>query len=641
MSALNFDHNPFLTGADAAAVQLADIRIDIDDIESTEAPLLQRTPPRSAPQSPPAATTSQGSRLQQVVGRSCAPSGYRQLSSDADAADSCAVQQRPLSPTPQRPECELSASGAVPKATPQLCAAEEDASTGGAADSVAEVNSVEEALRALDFAISGEDSLQLFDDEDDDDDDDDNDDEIVEEEAVPEIRASDCANRIAQVDACHEAKQLVDDVLQQALLIAAGRQQPHNNTGADAPTVSMQSKGRAFDATESLNDTVVDRTVAAAQPKLAAEELKCVGVQPVELPPNSSEPSTPLDPNSSSDSAFDFDTLPIEASTPFVHKQFSHHAPSASSIDGAPLAKKISHKLFDNVLGTAASPGLDDSLGTAQFSPIVVDDEVTFTAPAAAAADGTFVAASDGTFVCAANATFDAASDRTFPATEAAPRSGHLPPEIRISGDGDTVSVDLTTATPVNTPIELNYSLDSWDKFISSSMQQKPPPQQQQQQPLQTAAVDRQQPCTSRQAREADVKAAAEAAGGGIGSNDTFEMNSSGWFVATQQQQPGNETFEVNNATVTLATEDGGNANDDDDDEDDDEDAAEDGALLSLTFDALRKQLAEALPHAQGSMAGPQDFSDDEDEAAGGAAATAAALSSAAGADSDFDFETQ
>lgn len=79
-------------------------------------------------------------------------------------------------------------------------------------------------------------------------------------------------------------------------------------------------------------------------------------------------------------------------------------------------------------------------------------------------------------------------------------------PTIKIDKE-DSTSVDMTTVTPVNTPIELNYSLDSWDQFISNSMSQ------QLEMPKNYVEM---QPCTSAQAAYA-------------------ECNASGWFLHSKK----------------------------------------------------------------------------------------------------------
>lgn len=103
----------------------------------------------------------------------------------------------------------------------------------------------------------------------------------------------------------------------------------------------------------------------------------------------------------------------------------------------------------------------------------------------------------------AINTTFTSADATFAKEPEELPKTQPDCPTIKIDKE-DTTSVDMTTVTPVNTPIELNYSLDSWDKFISNSMSQ---------QLVMPKNYVEMQPCTSAQA------AYAEAA------------NTSGWFL--------------------------------------------------------------------------------------------------------------
>lgn len=149
--------------------------------------------------------------------------------------------------------------------------------------------------------------------------------------------------------------------------------------------------------------------------------------------------------------------------------------------------------------------------------------------------DGTFVKENDiihdGTFVKELEA-----KDGTFITNTNDDLIG--PPEIKIDRD-ETNSEDMTTVTPVNTPIEINYSLDAWDKIISSKAASS------------NAMFDANQPSTS------------SGSGGG------------GWFL----HPPGSNN--VNNDTFEV--------------EEDDENPEN----LNLAFEALRKQLAEVLPHAQ------------------------------------------
>lgn len=167
-------------------------------------------------------------------------------------------------------------------------------------------------------------------------------------------------------------------------------------------------------------------------------------------------------------------------------------------------------------------------------------------------------------------------------------------PTIKIISECDATSEDLTTATPVNTPIsntpiELNYNMDTWDKFVLKNMSHPV-------ESILTTSFDVQEPCTSAQALAREAAAVPQG-------NVTFDAspdsaNNSGWFLHPQSEVAAPDgTFNLEDNI------DNDYLNNDDNEEN-----------LNLTFDALRKQLAEALPHAQGSMAGPQEFSDDDDD---------------------------
>ncbi|XP_055711317.1 uncharacterized protein LOC129806610 isoform X3 [Phlebotomus papatasi] len=153
-------------------------------------------------------------------------------------------------------------------------------------------------------------------------------------------------------------------------------------------------------------------------------------------------------------------------------------------------------------------------------------------------AGATFVKPTDGTFVCE--------------------REGDGPTIVIEKEKDEVISVDLTTITPVNTPIEINsaYTVDSWYP----------------------------QPSTSK-------------------------AGHSGWFLhpqkddAEEENAPkGDETFKKTTGDETFEVAAG--------DEDDDDEENE--RNLDVTFDALRRQLEQVLPHAQG-MANPMNFSEDEE----------------------------
>lgn len=165
------------------------------------------------------------------------------------------------------------------------------------------------------------------------------------------------------------------------------------------------------------------------------------------------------------------------------------------------------------------------------------------------------------------NDTFDvpaAVNNKTFDADV---------PAIRIEKDKDEMSSeDLTTVTPVNTPIELSYSSETWDKLSYGSSSKGAISKQPQQQKSNTIEMDTTFTNTI--------------------NNKTFDEHVhecgtiDGWHLHPQIK---NETFEV------CDDEDDGNMDED----------------MSSTFDQLRRQLTEMLPHAQG-MSTHNDFLDED-----------------------------
>lgn len=183
-------------------------------------------------------------------------------------------------------------------------------------------------------------------------------------------------------------------------------------------------------------------------------------------------------------------------------------------------------------------------------------------------------------------------------------------PTIRIDRD-DVTSHNLTTITPMNTPIELNYVTDSWDNFVSKSM-------------------NKILPMNSCQKENCIDKKS-------INETITIAPDNDSWYLhPLRKDNENDDTFDVNK-TRTLY--DGADDNDDDDDnnsnnddynddddddiiqenyDDDDEDYddEENRKLLNFKFNELRKQLEIALPHASGNVSATLDFSgnvNDED----------------------------
>uniref|UniRef100_A0A1B0CUQ2 Uncharacterized protein n=1 Tax=Lutzomyia longipalpis TaxID=7200 RepID=A0A1B0CUQ2_LUTLO len=201
-----------------------------------------------------------------------------------------------------------------------------------------------------------------------------------------------------------------------------------------------------------------------------------------------------------------------------------------------------------------------DLLGCQQQQRVLFDGENS-SSETVNANDETFVKPTDGTFVKPSDGTFVKPTDGTFVCEGEANA-----PTIVVEREKDEViSVDLTTITPVNTPIEINsaYTVDSWYS----------------------------QPSTSK-------------------------AGHSGWFLHPQKTDEGeteaadgaknDETFKKATGNETFEVLTGDDEDDDDDDEEDD------GRNLDVTFDALRRQLEQVLPHAQGMM-NPINFSDDEE----------------------------
>lgn len=151
-------------------------------------------------------------------------------------------------------------------------------------------------------------------------------------------------------------------------------------------------------------------------------------------------------------------------------------------------------------------------------------------------------------------------------------------PTIKIDRENEEVcSEDLTTVTPVNTPSELNYCSETWDKMVINTSN--------------TGAISKKvsnETFNKTEFIEKQEKAEESADGtftvDNEGLGDTF--NTDGWYLHPKQQR--SDTFDVL--------------------EDEEENEEED---MEFTYDQLRKQLAISLPHAIG-VGGHSDFMDDE-----------------------------
>lgn len=159
------------------------------------------------------------------------------------------------------------------------------------------------------------------------------------------------------------------------------------------------------------------------------------------------------------------------------------------------------------------------------------------------------------------NDTFPVQSNQTFDVSHTGDTNNKTYdtaiPTIKIDKEKDDVSSeDLTTVTPVNTPIELNYSSETWNQITYSKEAPTAPVE------AQNLTINAEQNCGE------------------------ITFNTDGWYLHSQTK---NNTFDIC-------------------EDDDEEGNMED---MSSTFDQLRRQLTEMLPHAQG-MSAHNDFLDDD-----------------------------
>lgn len=505
------DTNPFL---DELPVQLNDIRIEMDEECYTEEPLLGSRMPML--------NVKTVSGIQAMFQRTEPPAISETTGMFAD----------------DWMDTEMSSKNE------QECSEKENVTATFSSD---EAKNVEEALLALDFAISGAEAIS--DEESEDDSDAESSDQLASnsEQDLPNILPKPFTNTSEERDELIDevlevSTQLVDAVLEQSLDRVYEKLEQQQKESKDLASICDETAVvDSHDKDESGDDSLLD---------------------------------------------FDFAKLAMEASTPFVKHPPTNNTPFNDEPDVRPT--RVAQNLFGTDNNQVKTIESNEDTWCAPLAADATFDAASKTVTTAAA-DATFdaasktitIAAADTTFTPAANnATFTAevVVDKTF--TEPAPK---LPqanlPEIRISPDSDIASVDLTTATPVNTPIELNYTVDGWDTFITNSMKK----------PVQSG-LD-----------EVSSSLHPNVVSAGPSGDATFpidDASTSGWFL-----HPSENLDDVGSGW--------------DDNEADDQ--CEDGALLSLTFDSLRKQLTEALPHAQGAMSCSAttelpEVSDDPDE---------------------------
>lgn len=469
--------------------------------------------------------------------------------------------------------------------------------------------SVEEALRALDFAISGGESLLSgYDDDDDYDDDTLNGDENGEEQEEEDADS----NVDSECDKATDYQQMPDENIEgtsssNECLIANAEPQntdaKYNDSldkledaveGAEITQNTITQcyeLSDVYDVAKSLVDSILERTQdiimsnslnatvsTRLEPKIAADTT--VDVVP-ESPKDLAKEivvETVHEVNLDDSLEETFIVGKLEASTP-CHK--------VGTLNEGKKSKTIASNLFSALDEVNESCISNDGVGILLEKTETKVVNATFEVePIANNLTTTFVKCDDATFTappnkstCLSNETFDADSTRTL-GTAPAHESHRLPkisPTIKIDKE-EATSDDLTTITPMNTPCELNYAGETWDNFVSKSLNQQ-----------------------NRNVQIFDTNS---------GCAPEKSTSSNAWFLHPQQDVTCNinATYDMNDVDDTYDR-------DEDINDDDDDSVEENVELLSLTFDALRKQLAEALPHASsGNIAPNVDFSDDDND---------------------------
>lgn len=390
--------------------------------------------------------------------------------------------------------------------------------------------SVEEALRALDFAISGGESL-LSDYQDDDDDSDysKNESDIDENDEAPQTIIID-NNESTKT----ELNKTID--AKDTLII--------DNVNVEHLDLLRDIDVEVYELAKALVDDVLDKCVQSISLMAKMEPIANIEIetQP-NFTPETNVTTTviyeqtidiPVNLNDSLDETFGLGKM--AASTP-CHKADTneYHA-----------NKKTVANLFQT-LDEVNESNLSDIEVLETTQPILVDATFEMGSNDNKLA-ATFVKPDDQTFVAPnqLQQTYDADSND---------HNNKSNPTIRIDKE-EVISDDLTTITPMNTPIELNYVGESWDLFVSKS------------QKMNKSQLEKNQTLATNTETESST-------------------SNNAWFLHPQA----NITYDMDD--MDYSQYDGNDG--------DSESIEENPELLSLTFDALRKQLADSLPHASGN----------------------------------------
>ncbi|XP_031622155.1 putative uncharacterized protein DDB_G0282133 isoform X2 [Contarinia nasturtii] len=385
--------------------------------------------------------------------------------------------------------------------------------------------SVEEALRALDFAISGGESI--FSDYQDDtssSDESENESEIIDMNRT--VNAKDSFNKI---DADLNAEIICDN---------------RNN---------QHSREDVYEVAKELVDSVLDECMEKMSLMThPTEEIlsECKNMSENELIDAKQMNEMDYGLNDSMEETFVVGKL--EASTP-CHKTF---------INCQREKNEFRTNLFQTLDEVNESALDNDGIEPLQASQTQIGYATFEVQPNDTQLATTYIKDDDKTFIATnqpdLQETFNIESGECKPQLE-------VPTIIKIDKE-EVNSDDLTTITPMNTPIELNYVGETWDQLVSKSMNKK-----------------------SIKSHDKDDELPAP---------NSLTISKNSWFLHQPQTD---DTFNINDADYSNY----------DGTDEDSESVEENPELLSLTFDALRKQLADVLP--QSSVRPSVEYSDDED----------------------------
>lgn len=443
--------------------------------------------------------------------------------------------------------------------------------------------SVEEALRALDFAISGGESL-LSDYQDDNDDDDDDDDDVSDNDSEKDASEHD-ATETFEADEL-KMKIAPEQQQQQQLLINNDLTKTELNGANDAKdkfsldNANIECCNSITDDDDDDDDTECSKKEVYELAKSLVDDVleKCIQNVTLikETPPS---PPSPIDLDKCieshmpivqhcdtiiiSDKIMDFTDLDDSLDETFIIGKLEASTPCHKTGADFQFEKKQIN-LFQTLNEVNESNLSTDGIGILQATqPVDATFEIDSNKMELAT---TFI--KDQTYITPTIDVNDQTitmdnkqNEKTFSTDD---QANKINPIIKIDKE-EIASEDLTTLTPMNTPIELNYVGESWDLFVSKSQN----------------ANNNADATTT-----ATVASTMEKAQTLSTSDDEASTSANPWYL----HAPSNTTYDMGDYSQYDANDE------------DSESIEENPELLSLTFDALRKQLADTLPHASGKL---------------------------------------